>query len=496
MSTQTVTSEFALVDVDHVHPHPRNVRRQVTGVAELAKSIAAGGLHQPLVVAPADPDNDSAGYTLVMGHRRLAAVQSLGWSEVPCVIRHDLTSETQVLEAMLAENMARADLTVTEEGDAVQALLDLDVTPTKIAKAIGRTAKHVKDRAQIAGLTDKARQAVDDGQITITDALHLSKLDDEHELAAKVEGAIGTPNFRYTLERALQEAAFNHKRATILAELEESGATITDDAAEAGDDEIRIFLAQRPDDVTNPQISVYVSEYVQWGGNTAPRVQWIQIRPRAEGDPQEASTFYGSANPAVGDDEGEGEGDTEETDAEEDAREAAAEALRDEELRAERQEREDRKTAQSTRHRWLHEKWRGGMTKGHAGTQEQQLRDLIQVRKTSYETISVERLAPIVAGPDGALDVDDPELNPAGWPVEKMLFAAWWIHVGWGLDDVASRHPRGWNRDTVGFLENLAISYDYPLSEVEEADLARYAEIAAAAAAAAAAATNADAEDD
>src|SRR5690606_18614124 len=112
-------------------------------------------------------------YRLVMGHRRLAAVKSLRWFKVPCVIRYDLDTEAAVLEAMLAENMARTDLTVTEEGDAVQALLALDVKPAKIAKAIGRTTKHVKDRAQIASaLTEKARQAVDDGQITITDALH------------------------------------------------------------------------------------------------------------------------------------------------------------------------------------------------------------------------------------------------------------------------------------------------------------------------------------
>ena len=233
MTTTPTTSEFALVDIDLVHPYPRNVRREVTGVDELAESIKSGGLHQPLVVAPLPmPEGaEHTDYRLVMGHRRLAAVKSLGWTEVPCVIRYDLDTEARVLEAMLAENMARTDLTPTEEGDAVQALLDLDVKPAKIAKAIGRTAKHVKDRAQIAGLTDKARTAVDDGQITIADALHMSKLDGDHEIADRVERSIGTPNFRYTLERALQESEFNRKRAAALAELEAAGATITDGPA-------------------------------------------------------------------------------------------------------------------------------------------------------------------------------------------------------------------------------------------------------------------------
>lgn len=461
MTTTPTTSEFALVDIDHVHPHPRNVRRTVTGVDELAESIKSGGLHQPLVIAPIPGADEPAKYVLVMGHRRLAAAQSLAWTEVPCVIRYDLDTEAAVLEAMLAENMARTDLTVTEEGDAVQALLALDVKPAKIAKAIGRTTKHVKDRAQIASaLTDKARQAVDDGQITITDALHLSKIDGDtdHEIAERVERSIGTPNFRYTLERALQESEFNRKRAAAIAELEAAGATITDGPAPAGPDEVRVFLAQRPDDVTDPQVSVYVSEWTGWGPM---RVQWVAIRPRAEEDLPDSDTFIEGADVDEGEDVQE-------------ARRAAQDAVRQEQYEKSRQERRDRETAQATRFRWLHEKWREGMHAG-PGVRERQLHDLVNVEGGGYTMASNRQcLAPIVAGPDAEFAANDPALDPAGWSLDRLIFAAWWIHIGHDRDHEALAIPESWDEGTVAYLQGLVDDYDYPLSTVEEAHIDEY----------------------
>lgn len=464
MTTTTVTSEYALVPLGSVHPHPRNVRRSVTGVDELAASIKDGGLHQPLVVAP-DP-LDTAGYTLVMGHRRHAAVQSLGWSEVPCIIRHDLDDDAKVLEAMLAENVARADLTVTEEGDAVQALLDLDVKPAKIARAIGRTAKHIKDRAQISGLANKAREAVDDGQISITDALHLSKLDADHELAAKVESAIGTPSFRYELERALQQTTFTRKRDTIIAELEADGARVTDGPAEQGDDEVRLFLSARPDDVTAPGTSVFVSEWRPWSGGAAPQVQWIQIRPRDTEDPDGGDNLVHR-----------GEDTDDDADGTAAAEEAARDAIRMEQHEAYKAERAARETARDARHRWLHEMWREGMHAG-PGVHTDLLRDLVTVQGVGFgNSPDITRLSPIVGGPGAQFDAGDPELDPAGWTQDRLIFAAWWIHIGYDRDRVAAAHMNAWDDETVTYLESLIIDYDYPLSDVERQMIDAYTQL-------------------
>ena len=307
--------------------------------------------------------------------------------------------------------------------------------------------------------------------LTIVDATVLVDLgldgDTDHEIAERVERSIGTPNFRYTLERALQESEFNRKRAAAIAELEAAGATITDGPAAAGPDEVRVFLAQRPDDVTDPQVSVYVSEWTGWGQM---RVQWVAIRPRAEDDPTGGDTFVAADEPADGSD---GESD----DAEE-ARQAAARAAQDAEWQERnekaRQERRDRETAQATRFRWLHEKWREGM---HAepGVRERQLRDLVAEEPDGYRMASNrQRLAPIVAGPDAELAADDPDLDPAGWSLDRLIFAAWWIHIGHDRDHEALAIPESWDEGTVAYLQALVDDYDYPLSTVEEAHIDEY----------------------
>ena len=70
-TSKTAAPEFTELPMDKVLPHPRNVRRRLTGIDELAASLKAEGLHQPLVVAPQDD-----GYVVVMGNRRRAAAES------------------------------------------------------------------------------------------------------------------------------------------------------------------------------------------------------------------------------------------------------------------------------------------------------------------------------------------------------------------------------------------------------------------------------------
>ena len=118
-------------------PHPKNVRRDVGNVVDLANSISAQGIMQPLVVAPALAAD---GYTIIAGHRRFAAAQLANLQALPCVIREDLDTEPKQLEAMLVENTQRADLTVVEEAAAYQSLLEFEgYTIKSVAKATGRS---------------------------------------------------------------------------------------------------------------------------------------------------------------------------------------------------------------------------------------------------------------------------------------------------------------------------------------------------------------------
>src|SRR5262245_27733756 len=91
------------IPVDQVDPSPRNPRRGLAQVRDLADSIREHGLLQP-VVARRHPTCDDR-YQLIAGHRRLAAVRSLGWTSVPAVVRRADADEAFLLT--LVENLQR-----------------------------------------------------------------------------------------------------------------------------------------------------------------------------------------------------------------------------------------------------------------------------------------------------------------------------------------------------------------------------------------------------
>ena len=133
-------SSIVMLDVGLIDPNPANPRRDVGDVSELADSIRVQGIRQNLLVTPAPQGR----YLLVIGHRRLAAAKLAGLGRVPAVVA-DL-SEREQRELMLVENGQRTDLTVIEEADGYQGLLDLGVGVDEAAQRTGRSASLVRRR--------------------------------------------------------------------------------------------------------------------------------------------------------------------------------------------------------------------------------------------------------------------------------------------------------------------------------------------------------------
>ncbi len=120
--TVPAAGELVSFPVDALVPHPDNPRTSLGDLDELARSIKAHSVLQPLVVLPA---GDDGRHLIVTGHRRHAAAIQAKATRVPGVIR-DLTP-AQVVEAMLVENVNRAALTTSEEVTAIERLMDLTV---------------------------------------------------------------------------------------------------------------------------------------------------------------------------------------------------------------------------------------------------------------------------------------------------------------------------------------------------------------------------------
>ncbi len=240
-------SEMIYLPVDRLHPNPNNPRKNLGDLAELAESIKANGVLQNLTVVvghrmtreeyatmakaegvtkdaaramyDADPSvaDLSDGYTVIIGHRRLAAAKQAGVSEVPCVIA-EMTPQEQV-KTMLMENIQRSDLTVYEQAQGFQLMLDMGETVESIARDSGFSQSTVRRRVRLLDLDpDKFKKSEARGA-TLQDYLELEKISDP-ELKNKALDAIGTANFRDTLKKAIDEDKNKRRMAQWEADLE------------------------------------------------------------------------------------------------------------------------------------------------------------------------------------------------------------------------------------------------------------------------------------
>lgn len=222
--------EITYIPVDQLYEHPDNPRKELGDLTELTESIKLNGVMQNLTVVPGhrvtDADIDAIneeyvrthdatvleryhewmtdGYTIIIGHRRAAAAKLAGLAEVPCVVS-EMDYKTQI-ETMLTENMQRADLTIWEQAQGFQMMLDLGSTETQIAERTGFSKATVRKRVKIAGLgigKESFEQAEARGG-TLDDFVRLEQINDD-EVRQDLAEHIGTRDFEFLLNRQLRE---------------------------------------------------------------------------------------------------------------------------------------------------------------------------------------------------------------------------------------------------------------------------------------------------
>lgn len=201
---------YADLKISDVVPHESNVRRSLGDLEELAASIAEQGILQPLVVAPFP--GVVGRHVIIAGHRRHAAALKAHQVTVPCIVRNDLTDPAAQIEAMLVENLQRADLTVMEEAAAYEQLELLGVKPVQIAQATGRSRKIVASRLKLRRLPENAQRLVDNGQLSLADAEDLAQYADDAEIMAAVAEA-EAHNVRYAARQVIWKREDEARRA-------------------------------------------------------------------------------------------------------------------------------------------------------------------------------------------------------------------------------------------------------------------------------------------
>lgn len=198
------------IAIEKLHPHPQNPRKVIGDVTELAESIKANGILQNLTVVPMN--DDWTEFTVIIGHRRLAAAKQAGLTELPCAIVE--MSEKEQLSTMLTENMQRSDLTVYEEAKGCQLLLDLGDTVAEVAEKTGFSASKIRRRVKLCELDEEAFKESQLRQPTLQDYDRLNQIKDI-DVRNKLLKSIGTNNFDNLLYSAVKKQETEEEKEKI-----------------------------------------------------------------------------------------------------------------------------------------------------------------------------------------------------------------------------------------------------------------------------------------
>lgn len=173
------------VPIEFVSRNPRNPRRMFSEVEleDLAQSIKAHGVVQPIVVRPAPGEPDR--FELIAGERRWRASQRAGIDTIPVIIRD--VDDRVALEIAIVENVQRADLNAVEEAMGYQQLIDNhDYTQNDLAQVIGKSRSHVANTLRLLKLPQRVQDFISDGALSAGHARSLITMDDPTALAERV----------------------------------------------------------------------------------------------------------------------------------------------------------------------------------------------------------------------------------------------------------------------------------------------------------------------
>lgn len=218
--------------IEYLVPHPQNPRKDLGNLEELTASIKENGIYQNLTVIPINeeaPDEEPK-YMVVIGHRRLEAAKRAGLQEVPCAIVRGLT-ETQQLQIMLLENMQRSDLTVYEQAQGFQQLLDFGMDIEDISQQSGFSKRTIRRRLEIAKLDqDKLKKLSSTRQLSLKEFDELAKIKNM-EARNEVMEKIGTNDFALAVTRAMDKEKLAAAMPAFLADMERLGIKKFPDSA-------------------------------------------------------------------------------------------------------------------------------------------------------------------------------------------------------------------------------------------------------------------------
>ena len=177
LEPETDRTEIRTLPLAAIVPNPLQPRTVFTEqeLSDLAQSIQANGLLQPLVVRPSPTAKNR--FELIAGERRFRALSSLSWTEAPVVVR-DATDETLLVLA-LVENLQREALSALEEAEGYVALAEkFGMSHAEIAESVGKDRSTVANIVRLLNLPSAVRRLLQEGALTPGHARALLAVED------------------------------------------------------------------------------------------------------------------------------------------------------------------------------------------------------------------------------------------------------------------------------------------------------------------------------
>ena len=217
------TPQYLRLPLAQVEPSLTNPRKYFdpAKLQELADSIKASDIHQPILVRPLPgsrvedtawepnslrPRAVKPTHEIVAGERRYRAAKLAGLADVPVIVKH--MTDDQVLEAQILENLQREDLTPLEEAEGYQTLMDRTSTNAdQVAAKVGKSRSYVYGRLKLLDLATEGRDALRTGQIDASVALLLARIPDTAVQAKALKTIVGVTGDPYGHRISARSAA-------------------------------------------------------------------------------------------------------------------------------------------------------------------------------------------------------------------------------------------------------------------------------------------------
>lgn len=168
------------VRLSEIRPNPYQPRKEfkLEELSELQASLKASGLLQPITLRPSPA---GTGYELIAGERRFRAAASLGWTEIPAVIR--AIDDKTLLTLALIENLQRSDLNPLEEAAGYKRLVDeFALSHAQVGEVVGKDRSTVANLLRLLQLPAAVRRLLGDGSISLGHARALLGLGDDRAM--------------------------------------------------------------------------------------------------------------------------------------------------------------------------------------------------------------------------------------------------------------------------------------------------------------------------